>query len=243
MQAHARSLALAQKVADKPTLGLQLARRLADNGAALPVAYRAIVEATREGREITLAAEWLIDDYQLVEKHLRQVSADLPPDYYRQLPTLISGPFAGYPRAFGIAWPISRADHRAFWAFFNPKMRWPFQFVPVMVLVTCERLLWVVPFQAKPLSRAITCCIWPFHSRTGSAPALRVAPSRVEGGGTGRRMRTGCCSQYAKRRFFDVRAAYPLESFGGRCVSNRHKHDRVGPHLNTQPYLAAPDFQ
>ena len=31
---------------------------------------------------------------------------DLPPGYYRQLPKLVSGPFAGYPRVFGMAWAI-----------------------------------------------------------------------------------------------------------------------------------------
>ena len=86
------------------TRGLPLAGRLADNGVVLLSAYRSIVAATDDGRAITPAAEWLIDNYHLVEKQLRQISADLPPGYYRQLPKLVSGPFAGYPRAFGMAW-------------------------------------------------------------------------------------------------------------------------------------------
>ena len=104
LQAHARSLAVAQQVADKPSRGLPLAGRLADNGAVLLDAYRTIVAATQAGGAITPAAEWLIDNYHLVEKRLRQIGADLPPGYYRQLPKLVSGPFAGYPRAFGLAW-------------------------------------------------------------------------------------------------------------------------------------------
>ena len=104
LQSHARSLALAQKVADKPSRGRPLTTRLADNGAVLLAAYRSIVAATDDGHAITPAAEWLIDNYHLVEKQLRQIGADLPPGYYRQLPKLVSGPFVGYPRAFGIAW-------------------------------------------------------------------------------------------------------------------------------------------
>ena len=104
LQSHARSLAVAQKVADKPSRGRPLAGRLADNGAVLLKAYRSIVAATDDGHAITPAAEWLIDNYHLVEKQLRQIGADLPPGYYRQLPKLVSGPFAGYPRVFGIAW-------------------------------------------------------------------------------------------------------------------------------------------
>jgi cyclic beta-1,2-glucan synthetase len=102
--AHARSLASAQTVASKTSRGLPLSARLADNGAVLLSAYRSILAAIDEGRAITPASEWLIDNYHLVEKQLRQISTDLPPGYYRQLPKLITGPFAGYPRVFGLAW-------------------------------------------------------------------------------------------------------------------------------------------
>ena len=104
LDSHARSLAAAQIVADSPTRGLSLTGRLADNGAVLLGAYRSIVAATSEGGAITPAAEWLIDNYHLVERQLRQIGANLPPGYYRQLPKLVSGPFAGYPRVFGTAW-------------------------------------------------------------------------------------------------------------------------------------------
>ena len=104
LEGHARSLAVAQTVASPATRGLPLAAQLADNGAFLLSAYRSIVKAIDDGREITPAAEWLVDSYHLVEKQIRQISTDLPPGYYRQLPKLVAGPFAGYPRVFGMAW-------------------------------------------------------------------------------------------------------------------------------------------
>ena len=104
LEEHARSLALAQIVSSTTTKGQPLARRLADNGVVLLEAYRAIVKAINEGRAITPAAEWLIDNYHLVEKQIRELRSDLPPGYYRQLPKLASGPFAGYPRVFGVTW-------------------------------------------------------------------------------------------------------------------------------------------
>ena len=95
------------------TKGQPLARRLADNGAVLLEAYRAIVKAINEGRAITPAAEWLIDNYHLVEKQIRELRSDLPPGYYRQLPKLASGPFAGYPRVFGVTWAfVAHTDSR-----------------------------------------------------------------------------------------------------------------------------------
>ena len=104
LEEHARSLAVAQVVASAPSSGQPLARRLASNGATLLTSYRAVVGAINESRPITSAAEWLVDNYYLVERQIRELRSDLPPGYYRQLPKLATGPFAGYPRVFGIAW-------------------------------------------------------------------------------------------------------------------------------------------
>ena len=95
LEEHARSLAIAQPVASGASRGSPLAGRLANNAAALLEAHRKIAKAIDEGRTITPAAEWLIDNYHLVEKQIREIRADLPPGYYRQLPKLADGPFAG----------------------------------------------------------------------------------------------------------------------------------------------------
>jgi cyclic beta-1,2-glucan synthetase len=60
-------------------------------------AYRAIAAATGEGRAISPAAEWLLDNYHLVEEQIREIRQDLPPSFYRLLPKLGNGPFEGYP--------------------------------------------------------------------------------------------------------------------------------------------------
>ena len=111
LEDHARSLALAQTVSARSSKGNPLARQLASNGAALLVAYRSIVRAINEGRAITSAAEWLVDNYYLVERQIRELRADLPPGYYRQLPKLDSGPFRGLPAR---VWPDLglRRSHR-----------------------------------------------------------------------------------------------------------------------------------
>ena len=104
LEEHARSLAAAQLVTPKPTKGHPLSGRLADNGAVLLHAYRTIARSIDEGRAITPAAEWLVDNYYLVERQIREIRSALPPGYYRQLPKLADGPFVGYPRVFGVAW-------------------------------------------------------------------------------------------------------------------------------------------
>jgi cyclic beta-1,2-glucan synthetase len=104
LEAHGCSLAAAQPVSAQRIRVRKLSRRLADNGASLLLVYRAVAKAIGEGRAITPAAEWLVDNYHLIEKQIREIRADLPAGYYRQLPKLAAGPFEGYPRVFGIAW-------------------------------------------------------------------------------------------------------------------------------------------
>ncbi|MEQ1800955.1 MAG: glucoamylase family protein [Gammaproteobacteria bacterium] len=104
LEQHAISLAAAQQIAPKPVRRPPLAVRLTDNETVLLAAYHAIARAVGEDRAITPAAEWLLDNYHLVQDQIREIREDLPPGFYRQLPKLASGPFMGYPRVFGIAW-------------------------------------------------------------------------------------------------------------------------------------------
>jgi len=118
LEQHAESLAAAQAVTARPTTGRSLAVRLRDNESVLLDAYRAIADSVGEGQAITPAAEWLLDNYHLVEEQIREIRDDLPPRYYRQLPKLAGGPFVGYPRVFGLAWAfIAHTDSR-----FEPEM-------------------------------------------------------------------------------------------------------------------------
>ena len=104
LEQHARSLAAAQPVTTRPPAVRSLHRRLADNAAVLLAAYRASAAELEGGRAVVPAAEWLLDNYHLVEAQIREIRDDLPPGYYRLLPKLAAGPFAGYPRVFGLAW-------------------------------------------------------------------------------------------------------------------------------------------
>ncbi|EPC02153.1 hypothetical protein L861_15700 [Litchfieldella anticariensis FP35 = DSM 16096] len=83
---------------------MPLARRLDDNAKVLLAAYRASAAELADGRDVVPAAAWLLDNYHLIEAQIREIRGDLPPGYYRQLPKLATGPFAGYPRVFGLAW-------------------------------------------------------------------------------------------------------------------------------------------
>jgi cyclic beta-1,2-glucan synthetase len=95
LELHAESLAAAQHTTSKPTTDRRLEARLRDNDRALRSAYHAIIAATRQTRAITPAAEWLLDNFHLVEEQVRAIRIDLPPGFHRQLPKLIDGPLKG----------------------------------------------------------------------------------------------------------------------------------------------------
>jgi cyclic beta-1,2-glucan synthetase len=81
----------------------QLLPRLEENGRKFEAAYKALVEAIREGRAISPAAEWLVDNYHVVEEQLREIRQDLPKSYYHELPKLADGELEGYPRIYAVA--------------------------------------------------------------------------------------------------------------------------------------------
>ncbi|WP_454827692.1 GH36-type glycosyl hydrolase domain-containing protein [Paraburkholderia xenovorans] len=110
---HARSLADAQNISPGAPRGRSLTSRLKDNAHYLMQAYKATLAAAANDEAITPAAEWLIDNYYLVDEQIGKIRDDLPPSYYRQLPKLSGGPFAGYPRVFGLAWAfVAHTDSR-----------------------------------------------------------------------------------------------------------------------------------
>src|SRR5437899_9907759 len=113
LEQHAESLAAAQPVMSELEKGRRLLPRVEDNGRVLREAYRAIAKAIREDRAITPAAEWLVDNFHIVDEQLREIRDDLPAGFYWQLPKLTEGPLAGYPRVYGIAWAfVAHTDSR-----------------------------------------------------------------------------------------------------------------------------------
>jgi len=56
-------------------------------------------EALNRELTLTLAAEWVLDNYYIIRQALLQIEEDLSPGYYQQLPKLAKGPLKGC-RAF-----------------------------------------------------------------------------------------------------------------------------------------------
>jgi cyclic beta-1,2-glucan synthetase len=112
MAQHAKALADAHQLATGRAPD-QLLGRLAANEIALVDACRTLSSLVKEKRRITPAAEWLLDNFYLIEEQIRIARRHLPKGYSRELPRLANGPSAGRPRVYDIALEIiSHGDGR-----------------------------------------------------------------------------------------------------------------------------------
>ena len=105
LEQYAQALAAGHKTVTKRGRA-QLLPRLEDNGRKLVAAYRILVEAIRNGRGISPAGEWLVDNFHIVEEQLREIREDLPKSYYHELPKLARGEFKDYPRIYAVAFEL-----------------------------------------------------------------------------------------------------------------------------------------
>jgi len=113
LEEHAASLAAAQHVTPGVAPRCALLPRVTENGRVLRDANHVVAQALGEDRWITPAAEWLVDNFFVVDEQLREIRDDMPVGFYRELPALDDGPLAGYPRVYGIAWAfVAHNDSR-----------------------------------------------------------------------------------------------------------------------------------
>ena len=123
---HGRSLARAQLVESdaKSRFHLSFFPRIEENLSALRKAYDYVALTSLSGHYATPAAEWLLDNFPLIEAQLQQIREGLPRSYYASLPKLTAAPLQGLPRVYGIAWAYvahtdSVLDTEVFTAFLN----------------------------------------------------------------------------------------------------------------------------
>ncbi|MBU0890432.1 MAG: hypothetical protein KKH21_06010, partial [Gammaproteobacteria bacterium] len=88
--------------------------RLQSNIRALRASYHYIFDAPHDEHPVSPAAEWLFDNFHLIESQLKEIRAGLPPRYYRSLPLLQNAPLAGLPRVYGVAWSFVAHTDSAF---------------------------------------------------------------------------------------------------------------------------------
>jgi cellobiose phosphorylase len=102
MEQHARTLARFHEGDPMPGRDLLLPR-LSENEAILLQAYELLTEAVASNLRIAPASEWLLDNFYKIEEQIRMAKRNLPKDYSKELPHMLRGPLAGYPRIYDLA--------------------------------------------------------------------------------------------------------------------------------------------
>ena len=82
--------------------------RLGSNIRFLREAYRVLSDDVHRGVAVPPAAEWLLDNFHLVESQAHAVRHDLPPRYYRKLPKLAARESSGKARIHAMAQELIR---------------------------------------------------------------------------------------------------------------------------------------
>ncbi|MDY0020242.1 MAG: cellobiose phosphorylase, partial [Anaerolineae bacterium] len=98
----AQYLAEQQRLSPKPGRVEPFKKYLRELEALLTHAYQTFLQGSEEEVARSYAAEWLLDNFYIVQQALRQIREGLPVGYYRKLPKLDIEPLR-YPRIYGIA--------------------------------------------------------------------------------------------------------------------------------------------
>ena len=111
---HGRSLGETHRAARAGSRSAAFFPRLRNNIQTLREAHRYIGIQARTGYDISPAAEWLLDNFHLIEAQLEEINEGLPRRYFRALPVLLDEPLAGLPRVYGVAWAFVAHTDGAF---------------------------------------------------------------------------------------------------------------------------------
>jgi cyclic beta-1,2-glucan synthetase len=111
---HGRSLALTHDASFTNARSTVFFPRLNSNIQVLEEAQRYISEQASTGYDMSPAAEWLLDNFHVIQAQLKEIHEGLPRSYFRGLPVLLDEPLAGLPRVYGVAWAFVAHTDGAF---------------------------------------------------------------------------------------------------------------------------------
>ena len=103
LESHARRLAAACALAPPQPASSPLLGRFFQNGRVLHRVHEQFLARGSRRAIRSIDAEWLVDNFYIIEDSLREVRRDLPPGYDEQLPKLAPPPLGGYPRVYSLA--------------------------------------------------------------------------------------------------------------------------------------------
>jgi len=96
----AKKIAKSQRFTNREKPLRPIQKELEDARKILIKAYREFAGAVKVNQELAPAAEWLIDNYYIIQEQFVQIKSDFPINYQKSIPRLVKGPLKGYPRIY-----------------------------------------------------------------------------------------------------------------------------------------------
>lgn len=103
LQEYALELARSHEIVPNARPRRLILTRLKENEKVLYAAQNGFNAEAGAGHPIPPGAEWLLDNFYIVQEQLREIRQDLNNRFYGELPELAHGPYMGYPRVYALA--------------------------------------------------------------------------------------------------------------------------------------------
>lgn len=99
LELHFQQLAQSQTTLPRGTAASDFSSRFERHAAGVIKTHQRVTESLKAGHPLPPEAEWLLDNFYVVEEQLREIRDDLPRGFYRELPKTSSG----HPRVYEFA--------------------------------------------------------------------------------------------------------------------------------------------
>jgi cyclic beta-1,2-glucan synthetase len=77
----------------------------------LQEAYKYFRGAHENRLTLSYAAEWMLDNYYIVQQTLNEIPEDMPVGFYKELPKMMQGDYQDFPRAYAVAREFLLVEH------------------------------------------------------------------------------------------------------------------------------------
>ena len=104
---HVKKMAVEHSVSHEKSITSWPVPRLDDNYHFIHSVYLRLNDDILKKHEIPSSAEWILDNFYLIEDQVKQLRCELKKKSYSRLPVLKTGPFKGHARIFALAMELS----------------------------------------------------------------------------------------------------------------------------------------
>lgn len=145
LERHAVEIARKHVVGKSSRHYYSLETRMNKNFRFITSVYKELNEYANSRSSVTPAAEWLLDNFYIIEEQVKEIRQNLSRRHYSQLPRLKAGTLKGYPRVYAIALElVSHTDGR-----FDDKQLVGFVTAYQTQSLLSSGELWVIPMMVR----------------------------------------------------------------------------------------------